>query len=1060
MNVDKNNNKFIIDKNKETIIYHHNINNIISNEFKVKDADNKIQNVEEEEEIIEKYYCQQDKDEDLVEIELDKFDTIETQYEEGFEDSKISNDLNDLDRDQLENSGIDIGKDETLKTQIENQDEENLKIEIPKEKGFSFKKLKSFLGPALFVSVGYLDPGNWATDLEGGSKFGYSLIWVLLLSNIMALFLQYLSFRIALVTQKDLAQVCGIQYSNKVIRVLLWLVCEIAIASTDMAEVIGTAIGLNILFHIPLLAGVVITALDTLLFLLIQRWGIRKLEIIILVILIGIAGCLLVELFLSKPNGGEVMKGFIPTLTSESILVANGIIGATVMPHNLFLHSGVVKSRKISKDDPSAIRQASKYNLFDTLLALNFAFFVNVSILILSGTEFWKNGLEVDDLTSAHQLLGSLLGSKVAPILFGIGLLLAGQSSTITGTMAGQIVMEGFLDLKMRPWIRRLMTRLMAILPATIVILIFGSESTFDLLILSQVILSIALPFAIIPLIQFTSDRSIMGQFKNPILTVVNSAFPRKGHRSNYQRNIPNNLAREYYESNVKSNLKQQQQNDADSSTATPEQYLVESLPGLDAKVNITHYAGLIQASEQYDGNLFFWFFQANVTEPLKAPVLIWINGGPGCSSMDGIFLENGPLRIQSDYSIQINPFSWHNYANVLYIDQPFGTGLSYISDNKGIASNDQMLEQYFYSFVQKFFNIFSDYQSLPLYISGESYAGHYIPHFANYILQQNELIQNGTNNGTVYNLEGLAIGNGWTHPIVQYQSYNKFGYAAGIIGTEQYNNYTNLINQCQKQINANNFMSDECDNVMGTLQSDSGNATSVNVYDIRLYDPTGGSNWPEPGITYEANYLNLPGVRAAIHATATPQNWTECNDTVNGYLNNQDESSLHFFPFLLSKLRILAYNGQFDLICNHVGTTMYLDEFQWSGSAQWTNEPRYIWQTQKDGMLQTAGYSKNVGNLTFLLVLAASHMAPYDQPETTANMIYRFLNNNDFKDIQQSLGLETTSNSNGYTSKISQGAWIGIVIGGFVFGILIGALFTFILYKCRSKHHHYSRLN
>ncbi|EGG24628.1 natural resistance-associated macrophage protein [Cavenderia fasciculata] len=405
-------------------------------------------------------------------------------------------------------------------TGIDEGDTENT-VDIPHEEGFSFKKLKAYLGPCFFVSVGYMDPGNWATDLEGGSRFGFALIWVLLLSNIMALFLQTLSFRVAIVTKKDLAQLCKEEFTHKPMRILMWIIFEITIAATDMAEVIGTAIGLQILFGIPLIAGVVMTSVDTLLFLAIQRWGIRKLELIIILMLAVITSCFVVELVYAKPDAKDVFAGFIPSLTTESVVVASGIIGATVMPHNLFLHSGVVKSRKVG-NERSRVYQALKYNLLDTILALNGAFFVNVSILILSASIFYKNNYVVTDLKEAYNLLGDLMDSKTSSILFGIGLLCAGQSSTITGTMTGQIIMEGFLDLKIAPWLRRLSTRLLAIIPAAIIIIVSGDQATYQLLIFSQVILSIALPFAVIPLIQFTSSESIMSPFyKNPLWVTI-----------------------------------------------------------------------------------------------------------------------------------------------------------------------------------------------------------------------------------------------------------------------------------------------------------------------------------------------------------------------------------------------------------------------------------------------------------------------------------------------------------------------------------------------------------
>ncbi|EGC37481.1 hypothetical protein DICPUDRAFT_6368, partial [Dictyostelium purpureum] len=402
---------------------------------------------------------------------------------------------------------------------IENTDYTVL-IQNENQKGFSFKKLKSFLGPALFISVGYMDPGNWATDIEGGSRFGYQLMWVLLFSNIMALFLQTLVIKLALVTRNDLAQMCRQEFGT-FINYVLWIISELAIVATDLAEVIGTAIGLNILFGLPLIAGVAITSLDTLLFLAIQRWGIRKLEFLILFLLTSITLCFVIELFLSKPIASEVFKGFIPTLNSDSVMVATGIVGATTMPHNLFLHGSVVKSRKIKHDSKSSIKQAYKYNVIDTVLALNCAFFVNISILMLAASVFWKRGIEVTELNDAYKMLEQLMDGKLAAILFGLALFLSGNSSTITGTMAGQVVMEGFVKLTIRPWIRRIITRLMAIIPAIVVILVFGDKATYTLLILSQVILSIGLPFAVVPLVIFTSRRDIMGDFKNHIAIII-----------------------------------------------------------------------------------------------------------------------------------------------------------------------------------------------------------------------------------------------------------------------------------------------------------------------------------------------------------------------------------------------------------------------------------------------------------------------------------------------------------------------------------------------------------
>lgn len=376
-----------------------------------------------------------------------------------------------------------------------------------------WKKILSFFGPAYLVSVGYMDPGNWATDLAGGSKFGYSLIWVLLMSNLIALILQSLSARLGIVRGRDLAQVNRETYP-RFINFPLYILAEIAIAACDLAEVLGMAIGIQLLTGIPLVWGVVVTVLDTFLFLLLQRLGIRKMEafIICLVAIIGIS--FFIEIFLAKPNMAEVASGFVPHITnSEALYIAIGIIGATVMPHNLYLHSALVQTRKI-KRDRKGIRRAIRLNVADSAIALNLAFFVNAAILVLAATVFFKTGRnDVAEIKTAHQLLDQFLGSKLAPTLFAIALIASGQSSTITGTLAGQIVMEGYLRLRINPWLRRLLTRVIAIVPAVIVILINGEDQIDGLLILSQVVLSLQLSFAIIPLIHFVSDKQTMGEF-------------------------------------------------------------------------------------------------------------------------------------------------------------------------------------------------------------------------------------------------------------------------------------------------------------------------------------------------------------------------------------------------------------------------------------------------------------------------------------------------------------------------------------------------------------------
>ena len=376
-----------------------------------------------------------------------------------------------------------------------------------------WRKILAFFGPAYLVSVGYMDPGNWATDLAGGSQFGYKLIWVLLMSNLMALLLQSLSARLGIVRGRDLAQANRETYP-KYINYALYGLAEIAIAACDLAEILGMAIGIQLLTGLPLIWGVSITVLDTFLFLLLQRLGMRKMEafIIALVAIIGLS--FLIEIILAKPNLGEVVKGFLPhKMNSTALYIAIGIIGATVMPHNLYLHSALVQTRKIKRDD-AGIKRALKLNFIDSFIALNLAFFVNAAILILAATVFFKTGrTDVAEIKQAHELLEPMLGTRLAPILFAVALIAAGQSSTITGTLAGQIVMEGYLKLRIAPWIRRLMTRLIAIIPAVIVILINGEDNIDSLLILSQVILSLQLGFAIIPLIHFTSDKKTMGKF-------------------------------------------------------------------------------------------------------------------------------------------------------------------------------------------------------------------------------------------------------------------------------------------------------------------------------------------------------------------------------------------------------------------------------------------------------------------------------------------------------------------------------------------------------------------
>ncbi len=384
-----------------------------------------------------------------------------------------------------------------------------------------WRRILSFFGPAYLVSVGYMDPGNWATDLAGGSKFGYQLIWVLLMSNLMALLLQSLSARLGIVRGRDLAQANRETYPRYV-NYALYGLAEIAIAACDLAEVLGMAIGIQLLTGLPLIWGVSITVLDTFLFLMLQRLGMRKMEAFIIALIAIIGLSFLIEIILAKPNLGEVARGFAPVIPgNEALYIAIGIIGATVMPHNLYLHSALVQTRKF-KRDKKGIKRALKLNFIDSTIALNLAFFVNAAILILAATVFFKSGrTDVAEIKTAHELLNDFLGTKLAPTLFAVALIAAGQSSTITGTLAGQIVMEGYLHLRINPWIRRLMTRLIAIIPALLVILINGEKNIDSLLIFSQVILSLQLGFAVIPLILFVSDKKTMGDFVIKPLTQV-----------------------------------------------------------------------------------------------------------------------------------------------------------------------------------------------------------------------------------------------------------------------------------------------------------------------------------------------------------------------------------------------------------------------------------------------------------------------------------------------------------------------------------------------------------
>lgn len=413
--------------------------------------------------------------------------------------------------------------------------EMNRSVDVPRTRNW-FRRLLAFAGPAYLVSVGYMDPGNWATDIAGGAQFGYQLVWVLLMSNLMAILLQTLSARLGVVTGRDLAQACR-DYYPRFLRYPLWILCEIAIVACDLAEVLGAAIGLQLLFGIPLIVGVVITVLDVFLLLALSHYGVRRLEAFIITLVATIGGCFAIQMLLSNPDYAAIVTHLVPRdesggfalfgttaeghtsvlgLHDASLYIAMGILGATVMPHNLYLHSALVQSRDV-EPTPKGKRDACRLNLVDSAIALNAALFVNLAILVLAASTFHRHGFhDIGSLREAHRMLEPLLGSGLAPVLFALALLCAGQASTVTGTLAGQIVMEGFLRIRMRPWLRRLVSRSLAIVPAVVVILWKGESGVDELLVLSQVALSLQLSFAVVPLVTFTSDRRLMGDFVNP----------------------------------------------------------------------------------------------------------------------------------------------------------------------------------------------------------------------------------------------------------------------------------------------------------------------------------------------------------------------------------------------------------------------------------------------------------------------------------------------------------------------------------------------------------------
>jgi manganese transport protein len=396
--------------------------------------------------------------------------------------------------------------------------EVNASIEVNSSANF-WRKLFAFSGPGFLIAVGYMDPGNWATDLAGGAQFGYMLLSVIMISNFMAILLQHLSLKLGIVSGRDLAQACRDSYSKR-FSIFLWILCEIAIAACDLAEVIGSAVALNLLFKIPLVVGVILTALDVLVVLYLQKKGFRYIEALVVGLIAVIGISFIYELIVSSPSVRGVLGGFIPNaqivVNPSMLFIAIGILGATVMPHNLYLHSSIVQTRNYTRDIEGK-RMAIKFATIDSTFALMLALFINAAILILSAAAFHGSGHEdVADINDAYKLLSPLLGAPLASILFAIALLASGQNATLTGTMAGQIVMEGFLNIRLRPWVRRLLTRLVAIIPAVIVASLYGAKGIGSLLILSQVILSVQLSFAVVPLILFTSDKAKMGSYVNP----------------------------------------------------------------------------------------------------------------------------------------------------------------------------------------------------------------------------------------------------------------------------------------------------------------------------------------------------------------------------------------------------------------------------------------------------------------------------------------------------------------------------------------------------------------
>jgi manganese transport protein len=392
-------------------------------------------------------------------------------------------------------------------------------VPIPLTGGF-WRKMLAFAGPGYLVAVGYMDPGNWATDLAGGSRYGYTLLSVIMLSNLMAILLQALALRLGIASGRDLAQACRDHYSRPT-TLVLWVLCEVAIAACDLAEVIGSAIALNLLFGLPLIWGVCLTSLDVLLVLYLQQYQFRYVEALVVLLILGIAGCFAIQLWLAKPDLAGVLAGFLPTLeitrNPDMLYIAVGILGATVMPHNLYLHSSIIQTRRYA-DNADSKREAIRFASIDSTVALMFALFLNGAILVVAAATFHRTGhQEVADISDAYLLLAPLLGTQLASTVFAVALLFSGQNATLTGTLAGQIVMEGFLNIRLRPWLRRLITRLIAIVPALITVYFYGEEGIGSLLVFSQVVLSLQLSFAVFPLVLFTGDKRKMGSLVAPV---------------------------------------------------------------------------------------------------------------------------------------------------------------------------------------------------------------------------------------------------------------------------------------------------------------------------------------------------------------------------------------------------------------------------------------------------------------------------------------------------------------------------------------------------------------